>query len=89
MAGGSFLLFDQRFGSVATGCAIQAEIFGFVVVAVLHSEGGEGTGSSRREMSWVDGGVLPRWCSQAHYQSIRLISVRRSRPEEVELYEQF
>ena len=31
-------------------CAIQVEIFGFVVVAVLNSEGGEGTGNNRRAM---------------------------------------
>lgn len=35
-------LFDQCLGSLAPGRAIQAEFFGFVVVAVLHSEGGEG-----------------------------------------------
>ena len=61
----AFHLFDQCLGSLAPGCAIQAEFFGFVVVSVLHSERGEGTGNNRREMSCVDGGVLPRWCNQA------------------------
>jgi hypothetical protein len=39
----AFHLFDQRLGSLAPGREIQAEFFGFVVVAVLHSERGEGT----------------------------------------------
>jgi hypothetical protein len=38
----AFHLFDQCLGSIAPGPAIQAEFVGFVVVSVLHSEGGEG-----------------------------------------------
>ena len=34
----AFHLFDQCLGSLAPGRAIQAEFFGFVVVAVLHRE---------------------------------------------------